>query len=147
MLILFKIIDIVETPETADCKEITFFRSHKKKFIRYDICVKFPEIVKKYVPKKPPAITTEQGTRYLKTTLADHVKSNYHIDCLKANRLQSLENIEETPLDSMIKRSNQKMLDYIGKICIQVYNDAKWLNLSARSWPSRYVVGEASQAY
>lgn len=50
-------------------------------------------------------------------------------------------------MDIAVSKANAKMTDYVGKLMIQVYNDGKRLNLSANSWPSRFVSSEASSAF
>lgn len=50
-------------------------------------------------------------------------------------------------MEIAISKANKNQTDRIGKLMIQVYLDAKRLNLSANSWPSRYIAGEASNAY
>lgn len=50
-------------------------------------------------------------------------------------------------MDIAINLANKNQIDRVGKLMIQVYLDAKRLNLPAYSWPSRYVAGEASFVY
>lgn len=125
---------------------VTTFRRNNKRFIRCDICKKYPLIVKNFVPRKLPAITTDAGTRYPKSTLNDHLKSPYHIGSLKASRIGFLEE-KIPPMEVAISKANKKIVDYVGMLMIQVFNDAKRLNLSAWSWPSRFVAGAASFGY
>lgn len=67
---------------------------------------------------------------------------------MKAYRLETLEGEkEDAPMDKLINTANKRSIDHVGKLMIQVYHDAKHLNLSAYSRPSRYVAGEASSAY
>lgn len=128
---------------------VVTFRSSNERFIRCDVCQKYPEIVKRYVPKRPPPITTATGTHYRADVLEDHIKTAYHIECSKAKRISSL-NIEEqecAPMDIAVSRANIKMVNYVSKLMIQVFNDGKRLNLSAWSWPSRFVAGETSYSF
>lgn len=46
-----------------------------------------------------------------------------------------------------INHANQRQINHVGKLMIQVYLDAKRLNLTPHSWPARYVASEASNAY
>lgn len=129
---------------------IVTFRKNNRRFIRCDVCCKSPLIVKQFVSKKPPAITTSNGTRYRKLILEEHIKKSYHLESLAAERIASLkltDTVEFAPMDIAINKANEKMLNYVGKLCIQVYNDAKHLNLTAWSWPSRFVAANASNVY
>lgn len=121
-----------------------------KKYVRCEICSKYPNIVKRYCgTHHPPRITTSEGTRFLNQIVDDHVKSQYHAECTKAHRLETLKSgeIENAPMDIFINKANKRLMDYVGKLMIQVFHDAKRLTLSAYSWPSRFVTGEASSAY
>lgn len=50
-------------------------------------------------------------------------------------------------MDIAISKATKRQVDHVGKLMIPIYLDAKRLNLSATSWPSWYVAGEASSAY
>lgn len=131
---------------------VTFrLNSKSKRRIRCDICIKYPNIVKQYYSKKPPEIITAKGARFLTHTLSSQVKSPYHIECLNANRIESLKtNVGAdivAPMDVAINKANRKMINHVGKLMIQIYNDAKSLSLSAHSWPGRFVAAESSSAY
>lgn len=125
---------------------IVTFRQNKQRYIRCAICQKYPLIVKRFVAKKAPPITTAVGTRYRAKILNEHIKSAFHNECLKANRIDELK-VTNTPMEAAICKANKRMIDYVGKLMIQIFHDAKRLNLSAFSWPSRYIAGEASCAY
>lgn len=138
----------IKTGDSDDAKGVVTFRSGSDRFIRCDICRQFPLIVKRYGPKKPPAMTTETGTRYRQTIRDEHVRSQYHIECVKADKIKSLRVDDQAPpMDVAVSKANAKMTDFVGKLMIQVYNDGKRLNLSAFSWPSRFVSSEASSAF
>lgn len=127
---------------------IVTFRSDDVKFIRCDICLKYPHIVKTFVPKKPPPITTAAGTRNRSEILEEHLKTPYHIECSNANRISLLDTTDkQPPMEIAIIKANKNQIDRVGKLMIQVYLDAKRLNLPAQSWPSRHVAAEASFAY
>lgn len=125
---------------------IVTFRSKNDRIIRCDYCCKFPHIVKQYVTKKPPAIATVKGTRYYEKILSEHLSSTYHEECAKAYRIGTIEE-EVAPMEIAISKATKHQIDYIGKLMIPIYLDAKHLNVSARSWPSRYVAAEASNVY
>lgn len=126
---------------------IVSFHKNKERHIRCEFCREFPHIVKQYVPQKPPAITTIQGTRYYSRTLTYHLDTQYHKECSKSHRIKSTELKEAAPMDVAINKATKSQIDKVGKLMIQVYLDAKRLNLPPHSWPSRYVAGEASHAY
>lgn len=126
---------------------IVTFHKNKEKFIRCDYCYKFPHIVKQYVPKRQPAITTENGTRFYEKILTEHLSSTYHEECAKAYRISKIEDDNVAPMNIAISKATKHQIDHIGKLMIFIYLDAKKLNLAANSWPSRYVAAEASNAY
>lgn len=125
-----------------------------RRFVRCEVCVNFPEIVKQINKKKLPAITTKEGTRYRKNIYTEHISKEYHIECVKAHNLKNNRtaamsgNDVKTPvLDMMISRANSELADYIGKLLINVNNDGKKLTLTVWSWPSRYVCAEAGNSF
>lgn len=93
-------------------------------------------------------IASVEGTRNRSNTLENHLKSQCHIECEIAHRLESMQDKQkDAPMEVAVSKANKQMVDYIGKLMIQIYVDAKRLNLSARSWPARYIANEASHAY
>lgn len=126
---------------------IVSFQSNGERHIRCDFCWKFPHIVKQYVSKRPPAIATVKGTRFHSRILTEHLATVYHMECAKACRINSIEVDEPGPMDIAISKASKNQIDRVGKLMIQVYLDAKRLNLTAHSWPSRYIAAEASFAY
>lgn len=124
-------------------------RWNGRKHMRCLTCAKYPHIVKQYNPYKPLSIASERGTRALSDVVNDHLKSKCHTSCVEADRVSSM-GIEKRPSTSMdvsIRNANRKNVSRVGKLMLQVYLDAKLLNLPAHSWPARYVGGEASSAY
>lgn len=115
--------------------------------VRCDYCWKFPNIVKQFISKKPPAIASANGTRFYAKIVTEHLSAAYHKECEKANRISSIEVTTAAPMEIAISKANKQLIDRVGKLMIQVYLDAKRLNLTAYSWPSRYVAGEASYAF
>lgn len=115
--------------------------------IRSDYCFKFPHIVKQHIQKKPPAIGTEKGTRYYGKILLEHLGTAYHKECAKAYRISTIEETPSAPMDVAISKATKDQIDRIGKLMIPIYMDGKLLNVSARSWPSRYIASEVSNIY
>lgn len=128
---------------------ITIFRTGGRKRIRCDICAKFPNIVKRHNPRKPLAIASAEGTRFQQNILNEHLKSKCHEECSEADRIASVKSGERpnTAMENSIRIANRQKLTYVGELMIQVFLDAKFLNLPAFNWPARYVAGEASRAY
>lgn len=81
--------------------------------------------------------------------MANHLEQDYHKECVKADRIKSLQisTSVNAPIDASIRKANQIQADYIGKLMIQIFTDAKRLTLSAWSWPIRYIASEASHAF
>lgn len=126
---------------------IVSFDVNKQRHIRCEFCLKFQHILKQHVPNKVPPIATIQGTRFYSRILSEHLETLYHKECAKAHRISLTESTEVAPMEMAVSKANKSQIDHIGKLMIQVYLDAKRLNLPPHSWPSRYVVGEASHAY
>lgn len=126
---------------------IVSFRWNNERHVRCDYCLKYPHIIKQYVTKKLPAIASENGTRFYEKIVKEHLNNVYHKECAKSFRVSTIEQEKTAPMDIAIGKANKKQLDHIGSLLIQIYLDAKRLNLSAHSWPARYVAGEASHAY
>lgn len=124
-------------------------RVKNRKRFQCGICAKFPNIVKQFNPRKPLAIASEAGTVARGDILENHLQSECHKACMEADRISSL-NIDDRPRTDMeisIQKANKNQITYVGKLMVQVYLDAKLLNLPAYNWPARYVCGEASHAY
>lgn len=126
---------------------IISLRSKGQHCIRCDYCMKFPNIVKRFMSKKPPAIASTNGTRFYDKIITEHLNTAYHKECANAYRISVVDVTVPAPMEIAISKANKQQMDYIGKLMIQIYLDAKRLNLSAHSWPARYVAGEASQVY
>lgn len=96
-----------------------------------------------------PKIATANGTGYRADVVENHLTSDYHIACVNAERASQLTipNKVQTPMDVAISTANLKQANYIGKLMIQIYTDAKSLTLAAWNWPARYVTNEASNAF
>lgn len=94
-------------------------------------------------------MATKEGARYRSTVLENHFTQAYHKECVKADRLKSLQptTAAHAPLDVSMQKANQIQADYVGKLLIQIFADAKRLTLSAWSWPMRFVASEASHVF
>lgn len=123
------------------------YRLNNDRMVRCDYCFKFPHIVKQYVSKRPPAIICEKGTRFYEKIFSEHLSSAYHQECTKAYRLSTIGDEQEAPMEIAINKAIKHQIDYVGKLMIPIYMDAKRLNDSAHSWPSRYVAAECSKVY
>lgn len=82
-------------------------------------------------------------------TIEEHMKTEYHIECERAHRIATFKAGErpDTSLEISVSKAKVQMVNYVGKLLIQVFLDAKRLNLSAYSWPARYVASTASSVY
>lgn len=115
------------------------------------VCAKFPEIVKRFGGNtRPPPITLSKGTRIRPEVTEPHFKSQYHLECVKADRLSQIRppDVSQPPLlDVMISKANEKQANLIGKFAYSIYNDAKRLTLAAWNWPSRIVSFEMGRLF
>lgn len=138
----------VTSSTDSDC--FVHLRDSGQHSVRCKICHSFPEIVKKYFPnQKLPAITLQSGTKFLARVVSDHLISKYHVQCVEARKLVMMKfpSAQKSTIDSMISRGNKAQADYMGKLMLSIFNDGKRLNLSAWSWPSRYVSFEAGNLF
>jgi hypothetical protein len=65
-------------------------------------------------------------------------------------KLQSFSAVQkavEVPIMKYVTSQNKDLANKIGKLIIQVFNDAKHLTLSAHSWPSRLVASEIGNTF
>lgn len=122
-------------------------RCNNERHIRCEYCRKYPHIVKQHVPKKPPAITNDNGTRFHTRVLSEHLETLYHKECAKAYRISLVESENPAPMNVALSKVNKQQIDRVGKLMIQVFSDAKCLSNTAHTRPSRYIAGEASTTY
>lgn len=124
-------------------------RVSNRNHVQCQICAKYPNIVNQFNPRKPLAIASEKGTKVYSRVVDNHVNSDCHKACLEADRVNSVKSAdrEKTSMEVSIRKANAKQIGHIGKLMIQIYTDANLMNMSAYSWPARYVGGEASVAY
>lgn len=121
-----------------------------RRFVYCKVCVKYPDIVRRFCDnKRPPNITSETGIRFKKENVEHHFNSLYHQKCKEAERasIAALANENRALLDVHISEANRFRANHIGELLLQVFCDAKKLTLSAYSWPSRYVAAKAGQNF
>lgn len=126
------------------------FKKDDKDLVVCELCLKHPNIVKMHVyNQKLPKIATENGTAYRADVVESHLTSNYHTECVNAERISLLTkpNKVHLPIDAAVSKASETQASYIGKLMIQIYMDAKALTLSAHSWPARFVANEASNVF
>lgn len=146
-------IQIREIPSVVfevECKKhIEFFHitGENKRFVRCKTCITNPNLLKIFGKNnKPPPIATEKGTKYRKSVVDEHFQTKYHKESKKCQIL-STSSFQKGRMDFHINQANKALANHLGKLLIQVYNDAKKLTLSAFSWPSRYVASEAGNQF
>lgn len=135
---------------SSDEKYIKHINDSRGHYVMCKVCAKYPDILKRYVHNnRIPSIATTEGARYRSTVLEHHFETEYHKESVKADRVKSLQSPSSVlmPLDVSINKANQLEANHVGKLLIQVYNDAKRLTLAAWNWPARYVTSEASNAF
>lgn len=123
----------------------------KRRFVYCKVCNKFPDIVRLYCDNsRMPPIAEKGGIRFKKQYVMLHFESEYHKKCKEAEQLAE-KNIQDSQvvgqMDKHISEANKERANYVGKLLLQVYTDAKKLTLSAYSWPSRFVASEAGQNF
>lgn len=116
--------------------------------MRCEICQKYPNIVKQFHPRGNVPMASTSGTRYRSKTLDEHIQSKYHKECERIFRLSTISSeSSQTPMKIAINKANSQMINHVCKLMIQIFYDAKNLNLSPFSWPARYISSAASFAY
>lgn len=124
--------------------------SSARNFVHCKVCLKYPKVVQlNSANNKVAPITTKAGTRFRRTVVEQHFSSLYHEKCKEAERINAtdLANQNKGLMDAQISEANKKVANHIGKLCLQVYADAKKLTSSAFSWPARYIASEASNRF
>ena len=97
-----------------------------------------------------PPICLPEVTEARTYTIQEHLQSEAHKECLKAERLKKLSSVEKSqtaPLVKMLSSQGQKLANKIGSLIIHVYNDVKCLTSSAFSWPSRVVAAKLAHEF
>lgn len=114
------------------------------------ICSKYPGLVKQFAPSnRPPRITKLEGTEYRGCIVVSHMKTKYHLECVKRWRsdVEEVTDDSSTDLVRMISAANEKLANKIGGYAVTIYNDAKRLTLSAFSFPSRQLAFQIGQTF
>ena len=126
-------------------------KSGGRKRIRCKACNENSDIVKRFCYRgRIPPICTPTGTEARKGTIAKHLSSEAHKESVKLNRIKGLsssEKIQAVPLLKIANAQTHLLANRIGKLIIQVYNDAKNLAISAFTWPSRVVASEIAHTF
>jgi len=122
-----------------------------KHFVRCIICHKFPELVKMYSKKtQVPKICQDLSAQNRTVTIDEHLKQDYHNECLKAFKISKMsipEVAKSTTFGQMVIKSKEKLANRIGSLMIHVYGDAKKLTLCAHPYPMRVITGELSSSF
>lgn len=136
--------------ELLNKRYIQHIHDNRVHFVCCKLCNKYPDIVKRFTYRnRLPEIVTKEGARYRSIVLENHLKQDFHKECVKADRMKSLDfsTSVRAPMDISMTKANQIQADYVGKLLIQIFTDAKRLTLSAWNWPIRYVASLASHAF
>lgn len=120
-----------------------------RQFVSCDVCVKHQDVVKLYVRNGIlPAIAQQQGTRFRRDTLTNHLAQAYHKQAISAERRKSLENTEKpTQMEVCISNANKELGLKMCKLAIMIYGDAKKLTVSQHSSPARVAISEMAQQF
>lgn len=143
-------VQLSSDPESCwNKKSIVHLNESRGHYVRCDICLKYPEIVKQHTYNAQiPLIATQEGVRYRSSVLNNHFEQQYHKESVKAERIKLLQVSESSlPMEISIKRANKALAEHVGKLLIQIYLDGKRLTLAAWNWPARYIATEASHAF
>lgn len=101
-----------------------FFTFERQNYFRCEICIKHPEIVRRFGPHrgKFPPISTESGTRYRENTLKEHCSSVYHKESIKAEKILVLEKPSSVlmPMDVILANHEQTAASRAAKLLMQV---------------------------
>ena len=114
-----------------DCRQV----------VNCKLCVKYPVLVKLHSGRFP-GICTEEGVVFRSTTVTKHSLSAEHLACVQKEKAELAKKLglkTETGFEKSFRLVNSEKQRKIGKIMIDVYNDAKRGTLSAWSYPSRYI--------
>ena len=123
----------------------------EKERIVCKVCLPNSEIVKRacYRGRLLP-ICQREGTEAREQTIREHLPSTAHQECLKAERLKKLSNVQKSqcvPLLKTINSQRQQLANKIRSLIIHVYNDAKCLASSVFSWPSRVIAAKRAHEF
>ena len=81
-------------------------------------------------------------------TLIDHLFSSIHNEALRLKQLEDAWNLssDSHPWVKVMKQCKAQTLEFLIRMAVDVYNDCRVETLSARSWPSRSLATEHSNA-
>lgn len=123
----------------------------KGNLVRCEICMKYPDLVKRYRSnRKMPPITTSDGTGNRTIVLNEHLESRYHLASMekyKNDKLKATGKAGPTEIVRMISASNVQKANRMSRYFMSVYTDAKALTASAYSWPGRIFTSEYGREY
>lgn len=143
----------IRSTSNSQSKYMKTWKQNSRSYVCCKVCVKFPDIVKRFTSSanhKCPSITLSTGTRFRPKIVEAHLKTQYHLECVKAERISQIQPSdisEQPPLDLMISKANEKQANLIGKFAYSIYNDAKRLTLAAWNWPSRIISFELGRLF
>lgn len=129
-------------------KYLEYFNVANRRFVRCDLCLKFPDTVKRFSYGRVPPIFSNEGTCYRSDTVTNHTESDYHKECiLREKEIILAVPKNSVPIRSALRTMDLKQFNYVGKLVTQVFVDAKCLTLPAFNWPARFVASEASNYF
>lgn len=132
-------------------ESLKFFHFQGQKNVHCKECLLFPEIIKlNSTSKRPPPITTQNGTKYLVKIVKEHLESKAHKECHTAylqSKLNTSEILTTTPIGKTLSQANLTVANQIGRLMYHVYCSAKKLTLSAMTFPARVVVGTVAENF
>lgn len=130
-------------------KCMDLFYVDEVRYMRCNVCIEFPEIVRQHCMLKFPSIAMQTGTKYRSDVYRDHISKSFHVECPRARNLKFLNKSALTValMDVAVRRANSERADYLGNLLINVFTDAKKLTVSGWNWPARYMTSEAGIAF
>ena len=77
---------------------------------------------------------TDAGAEARNDTIMKQNIADYHTECIRTERMQSFSQVQknEVPILKYITLKNKELVNKIGGLMIQVYNDAKQLSWSCQ---------------
>ena len=148
---------IVSTSSRADdqldqtCIQRVPGRKDERKRVLCAVCLPSPIVVKRFCYRgRLPPICLPDGTEARSHTIQEHLQSEAHRECLKAERIKKLSSVEKSQTVPLIKEltvQRQKLANKVESLIIHAYNDAKSLTSSAFSWPSRVAAAKIASEF
>lgn len=132
-------------------KALSHFHKGGRHYVKCIPCSKCNDSVRLHSRNnKIPPIAQDSGTIYRQITVSQHLKTAYHMEAVKAYRLNKMkpaDAVGATSVGRLIIRSQKALANRIGGLLINVYNDAKRLTLSGNSFPSRIIASELAASF